>query len=1221
MPLKKKEANNPVNKYLNPWIKSFKHELNQMKLVDAIEYLQDKREKLWLIPGAIWLITTITILSGAITTLNWALFAIVLHLVNMANLLYLEYIDQYIYNFTTRRNDLDQQTRVAELWKVKRSNSRMEAIAQGASFTLVFAFCICPYIEFLRLNPTRQGWNTGMFDQVVGSPLFVRAMFWTLPIMQTWFSYKKMITDEDIYKSTINTNLETRRYHDPELHDVLTGYHKTSELPEEKPARTRDRQLINREPYVTIGTSIRTGETVELAPVQRKQNAIYFGPIGSGKTSTIFIPQIKQDIDHYLRYVRDYPRASQTEGFMKDKRNEATNYLNSIVVVETSNDLCTSVYNLARQMGVPEKQIIWFDPSNPSTPSLNLLRGPIPNVTENVSNIINGVKTENSDFFQESERTHLKMYITLLKMSAVVEQKIPDFSDLVDMYNDVYLVIEKREYLKKYIEILQTEVDNAEEKMNANPDSAILRTEYLEILDKYRVASDCLKWVEHSIQPKTFGQGVLTHTVGENEGKIIYEDINNQNIAGLRNTLSDLSQNTLLRRLLFRDSGNFSFDDFYRNGGIMLCNTGKAELQDSLAKTIGQVYMICLATAAVRRKPDTAPLCTIYADEFPDFIYSNFTSFLAQARKYNISIVIAAQTIAQIARDYGNEYAETVMSNMLTRGAFGDLAPGDAKRLEPYFGESYKRRENVQNQDVDGLASNESNGKSVSVRNTLEPNISASELMALQKFTIAVRHPDAMGSEAFDVIKTQFLTDKEILEDPNIFDMTNERDEHAYEVMLSDTFHGNPDLDEIDEEINRFINEQKSKGESFTVTANDMVEYLFKKNKNGAYVIPEKFASQYDLGKLPTANSNSTNNDKFKRDKKPNAKINGQADNGKDDGNDDNDTPTVDLNFNPNEADALKQGANHKGGGNGNKANNTGYAQGENPFNQEKEDGSGDADGKDTDTTSTGDAEESDLDDLQKSISSELEDLDLPPKHPSSDDFAKVFFKPKKTGQAQNKEKQEEKVEKKSKTDSKEVPAKTDEESHNDGNNEENSDNTYHQTNTADNSSKKLESSESDNPEGQNEELGTESESGNAIGLSQDTETDLINALKPLHKAEFYNTAIVNPLIEEVVKKILKTKTEDEEIESAKLEALRKLNSTLICSKPLKGKVTREWLDMTGLTDAVTEQEQVVDDLRLRNQKAEDGFSNLLKEFDINNLNDKLSDFDPTNLDDFFDNN
>lgn len=861
------DKNQLIKNFVDKWLSKFNAKLNGMKREEALDYLGKLRTKGWIVPSVIWVFTSITILAGAITTLNWALLALLLFFVNFANLQFTVLINQYIYNITTRRSDLDPEARVKELWKVRRAGTFQNVYSAGASGTLPFAFCICPYLEFLRLHPTATGWTIGTIDSVLGDPILIRAILLSLPIVMTFLDYRGEKAMEEIYKDTLGRNLANKRYNDPELQNMLSGYHqegnhneKKESQPEQDPEKDEGQRLTDPEPYVTIGKSIRTGEMVELTPVQRKQNAIYVGPIGSGKTSTIFIPQIRQDIDHYLKLIRDYPKLSKTPGFMEKKNNAATHYLGAIAVVETSNDLCASIYKLARQMGVPEEKIVWFDPSNPSTPSLNLLRGPIPIVTENVSNIINGVKTENSDFFQQSERTHLKMYITLLKMSAVIEGKTPDFSDLMDLYSDVYLVLEKMQYLEQYVKILKEKVVSKQDKFEelkeegsgaSSASVKMARTDFEEINAKYKVASNTLKWFKNSIQPKTFGAAMLKHKTGDRVGQIIYEDINDQNIAGLRNTLNDLAQNTLLRRILFRDSGDFSFDNFYRDGGILLCNTAKSELQDSLAKTIGQVYMISLATAAFRRKPDTAPLASIYLDEFPDFLYSDFPSFLAQARKYNISIVIATQTFSQLARENGREYAETIMSNMLTRGAFGDLSPGDAEILEPYFGEKYRTTEDVSNQDVGALSGDLTNKRSLTSKSGYEPNITASDLMQLQKFNIAVRHPDPQGSVMFDIIKTKYLTDKDILSDPNVFDMNDERDADAYETMMYEQHHdnGNPDLDDVDAKIAEEIKDGEIEVEPI-----DMDKVLYEADKKDD-----------KSGKNGSSNNDRNNEDRHRR--------------------------------------------------------------------------------------------------------------------------------------------------------------------------------------------------------------------------------------------------------------------------------------------------------------------------------------------------------------------
>lgn len=62
--------NQLIKDYVNKWQGKFNAKLNAMKREEALDYLYKLRTKGWIIPTAIWVFTSITILAGAITTLN-----------------------------------------------------------------------------------------------------------------------------------------------------------------------------------------------------------------------------------------------------------------------------------------------------------------------------------------------------------------------------------------------------------------------------------------------------------------------------------------------------------------------------------------------------------------------------------------------------------------------------------------------------------------------------------------------------------------------------------------------------------------------------------------------------------------------------------------------------------------------------------------------------------------------------------------------------------------------------------------------------------------------------------------------------------------------------------------------------------------------------------------------------------------------------------------------
>lgn len=772
--------------------------LSLKNLDEAIDIFKKLQSFCWLIPFTICGMHIFFTVFPIIRTLNFQFSILLLTLICICNMIAIFVVNRYLFYFYSNQLQLDSKTKKDKLWSVQKTSNIQVSVTIGSILGLPLTFTVLPYIQFLYLHPTVTGWTVRMTDAINGNTYILRVFIMSIPVIVTFLLYQRFFSEETIQKTDIDKWMVNFHYHDPQLHSLLTGIPIKSE-----------KQICASEPYMILGTSIETGDIVELTPIHRKENSVYFGPVGAGKTSTIFIPQILQDVGYYLRYIRDFPKISKNPDYLKTKRNIATKYLNGFAVIETSNDLCSSVYQLCLNMGVPKEKIIWLDPTNPKTPSLNLLRGPVDTVVETVTNIIAGVKADNNDFFQQSERTHLKNFIYLLRFSGIIENKIVTFTDLVALYNDLYLVVDKIKILDKYVYALNAKVEKAKKEYESEKSSTDKKTRYQELYDKYEVALGTSKWFHSEITPAMFGKGIITQKTGPHEGEPMWIDKQEENIRGLKNTLDDLSKNKYLRRVLFRDSGEFNLDDLLKNGGILLCNTAKAELQDQLANRLGQIYLMSFQNATIRRKPDKVPMFPLYADEFPDFVSEAFKSFVAQARKYNVPIIVAAQSPSQLSYTFGKDFFNTLMSNMLTRGTFGDLGAEDAKILEPYFGEKSEITETINDQQIDLTADLDSSHKMISARRSTVPNITASELQSLARFNIAIRHPAQHGSEMFEIIKTKFLTDEDIRNNPNVFDINDARDHDAFANMMKNTIHINSDLDAVDLEIVEDIKKDK----------------------------------------------------------------------------------------------------------------------------------------------------------------------------------------------------------------------------------------------------------------------------------------------------------------------------------------------------------------------------------------------------------------------------
>lgn len=806
-----KKMSEKVDEFVNSYNANISF-LDKLGLENSIRLFDWIRRMLWIVPGVSWTIEIFLTIVPVIKTLDriFLFVELVILLALVANLVVSFIINRLLLYFNTRNTDMDPYERTDKLWDIQKKGDLQQSVTTGAIIALPFVFTILPYLEFLRQNPTVKGWTVAMTDDLNGNPFVFRFLIMSIPILVTVLVHEKMLQQERLHEQSINEWMSTFRYENKDLHSVLSG--EPNNVGEKAHTETEEAP----DPYIEIGTSIKTDDKVILPPANRKQNAVYYGPSGSGKSSTIFIPQIRQDIEHYLRYMRDASTIRKDPDYLKKRGNIATHYLNGIAVIETSNELCKQVYDMALAMGVPEDSIAYLDPTNEYSTGMNMLRGPTDTVVETMTNIIAGVKEGHKDFFAEAERTHLKHYILLLKFTAVMRNEIATFTDLTELYNDIIKVRERQLDLGKYVNILRGKQANAKREYDKDPQNRVLRARYEELFDKYKIADDTLKWFNSNILPLWQGnsQNPAVYESGPHAGEQKYVDTQWQNVQGLKNTLDDLSKNQYLRRVLFRDTG-FDLDSLLLNGGILLCNTAKAELKDQLSQRLGQMYLMSFQAATFRRMPDKVPMFALYADEFPDFVSDSFRSYIAQARKYGVATIVAAQSPSQLSLNNGQDFFNTLMSNMLTRGTFGDLGPEDARKLEPFFGQHTKVEENISEQEIELTADQDNNRRMISTKKTQVPNISANEIMALPPFTLALRHPSRQGSSMFDLIQAHYLTDEEIRDYPDRFDPeNNESDKKAYEAMLKTNTKVNPDFDEVDEEIIAELSKNKEQQNS-----------------------------------------------------------------------------------------------------------------------------------------------------------------------------------------------------------------------------------------------------------------------------------------------------------------------------------------------------------------------------------------------------------------------
>ncbi|MEB9685733.1 conjugal transfer protein TraG, partial [Bacillus anthracis] len=203
-------------------------------------------------------------------------------------------------------------------------------------------------------------------------------------------------------------------------------------------------------PDVEIGPHIEHKEMVRIKGKDRTLNGIIIGPIGSGKTSSLIIPMINQDLHWMVRFINKFETAYKKNDY--DTEEVKGTFLNGVTVIEPSNDLCQKVFKLVQAHKIPESSVYYIDPTNPDTKNINILRGPVDKVAEVFAMVIQGLSESNNAFFEQAQRNHLKQHIYLLKLHN--PQKDVTFDDLISMYDDVERVHRMHKLLKIQVEKL-----------------------------------------------------------------------------------------------------------------------------------------------------------------------------------------------------------------------------------------------------------------------------------------------------------------------------------------------------------------------------------------------------------------------------------------------------------------------------------------------------------------------------------------------------------------------------------------------------------------------------------------------------------------------------------------------------------------------------------------------------------------------------------------------
>lgn len=582
------------------------------------------------------------------------------------------------------------------------------------------------YLRITRVIDTNDAVNKVLFEQTSGFFLMLMMM----PIILILFIGMFVLTkyrqhDEDLKAAFFKFEWKGER---------LRYFEKLSEIED----------TIVPLPDIELGIGVDTGEMVTIPAMDRTLNTNITGSIGTGKSAALGLPIVNQDLHHFTRFINDYHKVSKMSNFKSEE--VLGRYLNGLSIIEPSNDLCKKVYKLAKAHGIPDEAITYIDPTNPKTPSINVMQGPTDKVAEVFTQVIQGLSDNGGGgnfFFEQSQRNHLKHHIYLLKMHD--PEKDVTFDMLLDMYSDAQVV--RKMHLK-----LKNRFPDGYEKI----DVIERRDEY----NYWQILRNIDKWFDKVIIPLKDRVGNSLVAVTDDNGDVVYTDALEDKVQGLRNILDDIGANPLIRRVLFGPS-KFNFDEHMgTGGGILLVNTAKGQLE-ALGSVLGKIILMTLQNATFRREPEISAFHHILIDEAPEYYYSSFASFPAQSRKYKVIISTLQQTLTQLRGAFGEDYMNTVVAAMRNRMVYADVSNFDAKYFSEMFGDKDVYKESESEQSVSPLQENPVSRSGSTYSKVKESAMTASDILFQDAFECAVKVVVDNKTMPVQKIKANFVAKEE----------------------------------------------------------------------------------------------------------------------------------------------------------------------------------------------------------------------------------------------------------------------------------------------------------------------------------------------------------------------------------------------------------------------------------------------------------------------------
>ena len=491
-----------------------------------------------------------------------------------------------------------------------------------------------------------------------------------------------------------------------------------------------------------------TGEMITILEKDRYTQSTLVGNSGTGKTTSVIVPEVVQDLDRkaenddnrYMALIKmvmeekavlnipeekleHEPFAFRDsyvvpyEKYKKEYEEICERYKTcSVITLGPDTDLSDEVIKLCMQRGIRPKLV---DPTLEGDPVRLQKYGDFL-VGMNPLYVPDGMSIDDeAEFIMESARNMSEQLETIDAMLASSNNSDRFFSGVNRTVTSTLASIDMLYWRRA--EHRQAKFTDFQKSLSMG----VELQEKIQFLEE-RFGS-CVNRGIAPVSPTIDANGIACGTIGTESGcalaytpwestfNYVYDEmlnLENDRIQefsyGLRNIANEYIGNPYVRDLLCADD-TLHFDEILENGEVVVCNYG-LKLGDSTASSFGLTFQLSLNQSVVRRKlPESKALMPTpvweYIDESPILAGPWMERTVALLRKYGVGAVFAMQTLDQMEKTDTLKYLKNLLVGVGTVIVFNRANLAEMKLFSDLSGmkEEMERMEtSSRNSIIDG---------------------------------------------------------------------------------------------------------------------------------------------------------------------------------------------------------------------------------------------------------------------------------------------------------------------------------------------------------------------------------------------------------------------------------------------------------------------------------------------------------------------------------------